>query len=153
MAKRKSCDASKKSVTASHFCLYSGLIAYLISVVVTIVITAFLFAKEYYDYAVQSLTILATLTGGITGIIYGFYANKAKAENSEKLKSNRYNQRLDMAKEVYRDYRDKKIDDKSVEMVQRLISDNDTTNAFDVDGSGVTALTPTINIKESDGLG
>ena len=141
MAKKKinkKPDEQKKSaITASHLMLYIILGIYIIVSLMCIIFMGVCIVSDKYEGVAQTLVIpTVSLVGTCSCTVVGFYTSKASKENEIKLSNDKYRMRLELAKEIFKEYGNS-LDDKSVDLLQKLMSDKD-----------VSELTPTVNVSD-----
>lgn len=149
MAGRKKTNPyCKKHFTASHLMLYVILVIY-----VCTVFAGFVFLKDCIDRgdSASAISVYATLAGltticGTTTI--GFYVSKAKKENEIQMSDNKYRMRLELAKDIYREFKGKSLDEKSLQFMRTLISDDSIH--FD-DSSEATISSNTFSVGNISG--
>lgn len=120
--------------SASHLMLYVVLAVY-IGVAVCGAWAAFhLINGEFYDYAIQIMIGLFSYVGATASIAVSFYSWKAKAENEIAAQNRKYDGRFELAKEVYSDLHNGRIDKDSVVLLRAIIGGTDNLE-FDIDES------------------
>lgn len=149
---------NKRRFTASHIMLYVILLVY-----ISVVVSGILLLKYYTDAgdAETSKMIFATLGSMTTvcgSVTAGFYATKAGRENVLQINNHKYKMRLKLAKDIYKTCSDGKLDEKSLQLMRTLISDEGIAQ----EQATTTVQTPSIDIPtfssggsgmNDDGLG
>lgn len=107
--------------SASHLMLYIVLIVYMAVAVCGAWAAIYLIHNELTDYAIQTLIGLFSYVGATASISVSFYSWKAKAENEIAAQNRKYDGRFELAKEVYSDLHNGRIDKDSVVLLRALI--------------------------------
>ena len=113
-----------KSFTASHIMLYIILGVY---IAVSLTCMAFIISCMIMgnEGSAQTLVIpTVSLVGTCSCTVVGFYTNKASKENEIKLSNDKYRMRLEIAKDIFKEYGNT-LDDKSIDLLRKLMSDKD----------------------------
>lgn len=133
MAKKKTNkkpDEQKKSaITASHLMLYIILGVYITVALAGIVFIGMCIGTSYYESGAQALIGLFSFSGICGSSVTIAYTTKATKENEIKIANDKYRMRLEIAKEIFKEYGNT-LDDKSVDLLRKLMSDdgiNETT--------------------------
>ena len=113
-----------KSFTASHIMLYIILGVYIIVALTGIVFVGICVVNKNYESGAQGLITVGSIIGACSCTVVGFYSTKAAKENEIKLSNEKYRMRLELAKEIFKEY-GTSLDDKSIDILQRLMSDKD----------------------------
>lgn len=116
-------ENNKKVITASHWMLYIVLGIYIIVSLMCIIFMGVCIVSDRYEGVAQTLIIpTVSLVGTCSCTVVGFYTSKAAKENEIKLSNDKYRMRLELAKEIFKEYGNS-LDDKSVDLLRRLMSD------------------------------
>lgn len=159
----------------SHFVLAVVSIVFLLIVGFSISIVIYCFDNELYEYGVQVLIGLFSMSGAIITISISYYEWKSKNENQTKINNAKYDKRLDLAMKICDNLKEGKIDIQSVAVLKELISDGQTnvsvngyngtvTTVEDVrfdtninssysEQYGVDDILDEVNFKRTDGMG
>ena len=132
MAKRKTNkkqDDNKKVISASHWMLYIILGIYVAVSLMCLVFMAVCTYTGNYENVGQILVPCVSLIGACSCTVVGFYTSKAAKENEIKLSNDKYRMRLEIAKEIFNEY-GTSLDDKSVDLLRKLMSDKDVSEAM-----------------------
>lgn len=122
--KKKKKDDTKVKPSASHIMLYIVLIVYIVVALAGIAFVGLCVANGYYDAGASGLITVGSIIGACSCTVVGFYSTKAAKENEIKLSNEKYRMRLELAKEIFKEY-GTSLDDKSIDILQRLMSDKD----------------------------
>lgn len=147
----------KKSFTASHIMLYIILGIYIIVSLMCIFFMGACIVSDRYESTALIPTV--SLVGTCSCTVVGFYTSKAAKENEIKLSNDKYRMRLEIAKEIFKEYGNS-LDDRSVDLLRKLMSDKDiselapTVNPSDWQSKMPQAeITPLGNIGNDEGVG
>ena len=149
-----------KKITASHVMLYVALFIY-----IAVILTGIIFLKhcaDVGDMESAKTTFVSLISGSAVcgSTVWGFYSNKAAKENVLQISNAKYRMRLDLAKDIYKEFQGATLDEKSVQFMRTLISDEnvtvDTSNyipnnipaEINVDNTSIS-----FNDNSSEGLG
>ena len=113
-----------KSFTASHIMLYIILGVYIAVSLAGLVFMGICIGTEKYEYIAQVFISEVSMVTGCSGVCVGFYATKATKENEIKLSNDKYRMRLEIAKDIFKEYGNT-LDDKSIDLLRKLMSDKD----------------------------
>lgn len=119
----------KPPISASHLMLYISLSIYIIIALGALSIAVYCVIGGYYDYCIQMFIGLFSYCGATGAAVVGFYSTKAAKENEAAANERKYQKRLDMAREIYQNIEDDKLNGDSVTLLQGLITDG-TTSVF-----------------------
>lgn len=114
----------KRVFTASHIMLYIILGVYILVALAGIVFVGICVANKSYESGAQGLITVGSIIGACSCTVVGFYSTKAAKENEIKLSNEKYRMRLELAKEIFKEY-GTSLDDRSVDLLQKLMSDKD----------------------------
>lgn len=150
----------KKSFTASHIMLYIILGIYIIVSLICIFFMGACIVSDRYESTAQAFVIpTVSLVGTCSCTVVGFYTSKAAKENEIKLSNDKYRMRLEIAKEIFKEYGNS-LDDRSVDLLRKLMSDKDiseltpTANSPDWQSKmPQVEITPLGNIGNDEGVG
>lgn len=132
MAKKKTNkkqDDNKKVISASHWMLYIILGIYVAVSLMCLVFMAVCTYTGNYENVGQILVPCVSLIGACSCTVVGFYTSKAAKENEIKLSNDKYRMRLEIAKEIFKEYGNT-LDDKSVDLLRKLMSDKDVNETL-----------------------
>ena len=115
---------TKKSFTASHIMLYIILGVYIIVALTGIAFVGLCVANGSYESGAQGLITVGSIIGACSCTVVGFYTTKASRENEIKLSNDKYRMRLEIAKDIFKEYGNT-LDDKSIDLLRKLMSDKD----------------------------
>ena len=161
--KNSDTDIESKKITASHLMLYIILFIY-----VCVVFSGLAFLKVCLDNAdrqtaFQVYSVLASTTTVCGTATIGFYVFKAKKENEIQISNGKYRMRLDLAKEIYREFKGQTLDGNAMQFMRTLISDDavhfDDNNDGEVSTSNITnwqshgQVISEVMTNNDDGLG
>ena len=104
--------------------LYVVLVVYVMVVIIGLLHVILCSLSGCYEAGAQGLIIVGTLIGTCSCTITGFYSAKAAKENEIKLSNDKYRMRLEIAKEIFKEYGNS-LDDRSVDLLRKLMSDKD----------------------------
>lgn len=110
--------------TASHIMLYVILAVYILVAIAGIVFIGMCIGANYYESGAQGLITVGTIIGACSCTAVGFYSTKATKENEIKLSNDKYRMRLEIAKDIFKEYGNT-LDDKSIDLLRKLMSDKD----------------------------
>lgn len=157
-------EDTKVKLSASHYMLYVILGVYIIVAIAGLICLGVCIADKNYECGAQTFVSLVSYAGICGSSTIWAYVNKAAKENEIKLSNDKYRMRLELAKEIFKEY-GTSLDDKSIDILQRLMSDKDineippiadqTTNPVWQGNVGQGDFNP-IDIRRSDneeGLG
>lgn len=113
-----------KSFTASHIMLYIILGVYIIVALASIAFVGLCVANGNYESGAQGLITVGSIIGACSCTAVGFYSTKATKENEIKLSNDKYRMRLEIAKDIFKEYGNT-LDDKSIDLLRKLMSDKD----------------------------
>lgn len=156
---RRSGDDRKK-LTASHLLLYIVLVIYVMVAVTGIVFIKKCVGIENYECASSVYIALCTFCGTCSSISVGFYCNKAKKENEIQIANAKYKMRFELAEKIFK-AKGNTLDKESVELLRRLMSDedisesrDDNTQSYAQQTGGYNPYVPTFEgLNNDDGLG
>ena len=114
----------RKSFTASHIMLYIILGVYILVALTGIVFVGICVANKSYESGAQGLITVGSIIGACSCTVVGFYSTKAAKENEIKLSNDKYRMRLEIAKDIFKEYGNT-LDDKSIDLLRKLMSDKD----------------------------
>lgn len=147
---------NKRRFTASHIMLYV-----ILGVYISVVVCGILLIKHFAEIGDAEtckmiFTALASMTTVCGSVTAGFYATKASRENVLQINNHKYKMRLRLAKDIYKTCRNDQLDEKSLQLMRTLISDDNVTQ----EQTTVSVATPSIDIlnpstinSSDDGLG
>lgn len=149
---------NKRRFTASHIMLYV-----ILGVYISVVVCGILLIKHFAEIGDAEackmiFTALASMTAVCGSVTAGFYATKASRENVLQINNHKYKMRLKLAKDIYKTCSDGKLDEKSLQLMRTLISDDGIAQ----EQITTTVQTPSIDIPtftsggsgmNDDGLG
>ena len=125
-------DTKKGKITASHIMLYIILGIYVaVSLMCLIFMSVCTFTGNYENVS-QVLIPCVSLIGACSCTVVGFYTNKASKENEIKLSNEKYRMRLEIAKDIFKEY-GSTLDDKCIELLRKLMSDTDIREMLPVE--------------------
>lgn len=148
-----------KRFSASHIMLYVALLIYIFVVISGIVFLKYCIdagETEIAQVIFVSLASLVTVCGSTT---IGFYASKASRENILQISNGKYRMRLELAKEIYKEFKGATLDEKSMQFMRTLISDENVSTDSNFisntehSGIGVNISTSYPTNFNEDGLG
>lgn len=114
----------KKSFTTSHIMLYIILGVYIAVALASITFVGLCVANGNYESGAQGLITVGSIIGACSCTAVGFYSTKATKENEIKLSNDKYRMRLEIAKDIFKEYGNT-LDDKSIDLLRKLMSDKD----------------------------
>lgn len=157
-------NTNYKKITASHLMLYVILLIY-----ICVVFSGLVFLKSCIDNAdrqtaFQVYSVLASTTTVCGTATIGFYVFKAKKENEIQMSNGKYRMRLELAKEIYKEFKGQTLDANAMQFMRTLISDDNIhfdNNNDDIDNgwqmpsinSGYDITSQITNNDNDDGLG
>ena len=112
-----------KRLTASHIMLYVALVIYIAVIVSGIVLLRQCAAEDNMEAAKYIYTAIASASTVCGSAVVGFYAAKATRENVLQISNGKYRMRLDLAKEIYKEFKGKSLDEQALQLMRVLISD------------------------------
>ena len=162
--KRSDTDIKSKKITASHLMLYVILFIYICVVFSGLVFLKVCLDKEDRQTAFQLYSVLASTTTVCGTATIGFYVFKAKKENEIQMSNGKYRMRLELAKEIYREFKGQTLDGNAMQFMRTLISDDavhfDDNNDGEVGTSNITnwqshgqVISEVMANNNDDGLG
>ena len=117
-------EDTKVKLSASHYMLYVILGVYIIVAIAGLICLGVCIADKNYECGAQTFVSLVSYAGICGSSTIWAYVNKASKENEIKLSNDKYRMRLELAKEIFREYGNS-LDDRSVDLLQKLMSDKD----------------------------
>ena len=129
-------EDTKVKLSASHYMLYVILCVYIIVAIAGLICLGVCIADKNYECGAQTFVSLVSYAGICGSSTIWAYVNKAAKENEIKLSNDKYRMRLELAKEIFKEYGNS-LDDKSVDLLRKLMSDKD-----------VSELAPTVNTSD-----
>lgn len=151
----------RKSFTASHIMLYIILSVYIVVVLAGIIFVGVCVADGNYESGAQGLITVGSIIGACSCTAVGFYSTKATKENEIKLSNDKYRMRLEIAKDIFKEYGNT-LDDKSIDLLRKLMSDKDVSEIPYIQEHGRTdwqsnmpqvEIAPLNNIGNDEGVG
>lgn len=124
--KKKRKEAEKVKLSASHVMLYIVLCVYILVALSGIAFIGLCIADKSYDSAASGLITVGSIIGACSCTVVGFYSTKASKENEIKLSNDKYRMRLEIAKDIFKEYGNT-LDDKSIDLLRKLMSDDNIT--------------------------
>lgn len=113
-----------KSFTASHIMLYIILGVYIIVAIAGLICLGVCIVDKNYECGAQTFVSLVSYAGICGSSTIWAYVNKAAKENEIKLSNDKYRMRLEIAKDIFKEYGNT-LDDKSIDLLRKLMSDKD----------------------------
>ena len=157
MSKKKNNNKNKR-FTASHIMLYVALVIY-----IAVIVSGIVLCKCCVDigdiasarYIYTAVASASTLCGSA---VVGFYATKASRENVLQISNGKYRMRLDLAKDIYKEFKGATLDEKSMQFMRTLISDENVTmesTSVVANPTGIEVNLPmsSDNFNNDEGLG
>ena len=156
--KKEKNNNKNKRLTASHIMLYVALVIY-----IAVIISGIVLCKHCADvgdiesarYIYTAVASASTLCGSA---VFGFYATKASRENVLQISNGKYRMRLDLAKDIYKEFKGATLDEKSMQFMRTLISDENVTmesTSVVANPTGIEVNLPmsSDNFNNDEGLG
>ena len=114
--------------------------------------------------AFQVYSVLASTTTVCGTATIGFYVFKAKKENEIQMSNGKYRMRLELAKEIYREFKGQTLDANAMQFMRTLISDdnvhfddnddsNNTSNSNVTNWSSHGQVISEVMTNNDDGMG
>ena len=145
-------DKGKKRFTASHIMLYVILLVYISVVTVGLVTMVKCIEADDKETARIIFVALASMTTVCGTSTAGFYASKAGRENILQISMAKYKMRLKLAKDIFKEFKGERLDEKSLQFMRTLISDENVTQenpGMDIsENNSMSGLS--INVNGSD---
>lgn len=126
---KKNNESQYKTRTASHLMLYIILGVYITVAIAGITFIGTCIASENYESGAQALIGLFSFSGVCGSSVAIAYTTKSTKENEIKLSNDKYRMRLEIAKEIFREYGNT-LDDRSVDLLRKLMSDKDVSETL-----------------------
>lgn len=150
-----------KIITASHLMLYVILLIYVCTVFAGLAFLKVCIDNNDRTTAFQVYSVLASTTTVCGTATIGFYVFKAKKENEIQMSNGKYRMRLDLAKEIYKEFKGQTLDANAMQFMRTLISDDNVHFESDSESSDGNLQVPNFNVYDitksitdnDDGLG
>ena len=152
----------RKSFTASHIMLYIVLGVYIVVALTGIIFVGACVVNGNYESGAQGLITVGSIIGACSCTAVGFYSTKAAKENEIKLSNDKYRMRLEITKDIFKEYGNT-LDDRSIDLFRKLASDKDTSEIPPMQEQYHTddwqskmpkvEITPLNNIENDEGVG
>lgn len=147
-------DDNKKSITASHWMLYIILGVYIVVAIAGLICLGICIVDKNYECSAQAFVSLCGYAGVCGSSTIWAYVNKAAKENEIKLSNDKYRMRLEIAKEIFKEYGNT-LDDRSVDLLRKLMSDKEVyeTSPITTEVTAWQQNIPQVDIDNYEGAG
>lgn len=122
--KEQKTEPKEKKATASHRMLYVILIIYVLVALIGILFIGICMINGQYETGAQGLIIVGSIVGACSCTISGFYSKKATKENEIKISNDKYCMKLVLIERIFKE-RGASLDDKSIDVLRKLLKDDD----------------------------
>lgn len=155
-------NTNHKKITASHLMLYVILLIYICVVFSGLVFLKYCLDNADRQTAFQVYSVLASTTTVCGTATIGFYVFKAKKENEIQMSNGKYRMRLELAKEIYREFKGQTLDANAMQFMRTLISDDNVhfenndeviDNSWQIPNSSFDITNQIRNNDNDDGIG
>lgn len=130
--KRPTSSEDNKYFSASHIMLFCILLMYVLVGISCLIFIDKSIANERFDSATQMVYALCSYSAVCGSSTIVVYASKASKENNLKIANSRFKMKIELAKEIYRNIQNGKLDDKSIALIVFLTKEEKDDSTADI---------------------